>query len=71
MGLKQGAIGNTLEENIGNLKGNMLRTKEKLKKPFPSLTPPPKTSLSACFSVPIGCMYFWFPKLLVTIFGVG
>jgi hypothetical protein len=36
MELKQGAIGNTVEENIGNLKGNMLGTKEKLKKPFPS-----------------------------------
>ncbi len=42
MGLKQGAIGNTLEEHIGNLvgthwelEGNMLGTKEKLKKPSP------------------------------------
>jgi hypothetical protein len=33
MELKGGAIGNTLREHIGNLKGNMLGTKEKLKKP--------------------------------------
>jgi hypothetical protein len=44
MGLKQGAIGNTLEEHIGNLVGthcelerNMLGTKEKLKKPSPHI----------------------------------
>jgi hypothetical protein len=42
MGLKQGAIGNTLGEQIGNLMGtswelkrNMLGTKEKRKKSFP------------------------------------
>jgi hypothetical protein len=42
MGLKQGAIANTLEEHIENLmgthwelEGNMLGTKEKLKKPSP------------------------------------
>jgi hypothetical protein len=28
-------------------------------------------TLSACFSLPIDCMYFWFPKLFVTIFGLG
>jgi hypothetical protein len=28
-------------------------------------------TLNACFSLPIGCMYFWLPKLLVTIFGLG
>jgi hypothetical protein len=22
-------------------------------------------------NLPIACMYFWFPKLLVTIFGLG
>jgi hypothetical protein len=51
MGLKQGAIGNTLGEQIGNLmgpswelKGNMLGTKEKRKKsfPHPPLLPPHK-----------------------------
>jgi hypothetical protein len=42
MGLKRGAIGNTLGEQIGNLmgiswelKGNMLGIKEKRKKSFP------------------------------------
>jgi hypothetical protein len=29
MGLKRGAIGNTLGEHIGNLKGNIEGTKEK------------------------------------------
>jgi hypothetical protein len=45
MGLKQGAIGNPLGEHIGNLmgihwelEGNMLGTKEKMKKILP---PPP------------------------------
>jgi hypothetical protein len=60
MGLKLGAIGNTLGKHIENLRNmlgthwehrrNMVGTKEKL---------------------PIGCMYFWFPKLVVTIFGLG
>jgi hypothetical protein len=51
MGLKHGAIENTLEEQIGNLMGtswelkkNMLGTKEKRKKsfPHPPLPPPAK-----------------------------
>jgi len=60
MGLKLGAIGNTLGKHIENLRNmlgthwehrrNVVGTKEKL---------------------PIGCMYFWFPKLVVTIFGLG
>jgi hypothetical protein len=44
MGLKQGAIGNTFEEHIGNLVGthwerqeNMFLSKEKLKKTLPSV----------------------------------
>jgi hypothetical protein len=28
-------------------------------------------TFNACFSLPIGHMYFWFSKLLVTIFGLG
>jgi hypothetical protein len=28
-------------------------------------------TLSACFRLPIGCMYFLFSKLLVNIFGLG
>ncbi len=61
--------------------GNPLRTlrehvrnKGKMKK----ILPPPKIKRkkikapwSACFSLPIGCMYFWFAKLSVTIFGLG
>jgi hypothetical protein len=138
MGLKQGAIGNTLEEHNGNLvgthcelEGNMLGTKEKLKKPsphtstqnlnflecmlqpthwlhvfwisktvghhfWPGLTagaelnkeekqkvtppspcpPPPKKEKTRAnhecmLSHPIGCMKFLFPKLFVSIFGLG
>jgi hypothetical protein len=47
MGLKQGAIGNTLEEHIGNLlrthselERNMTKEKRK-KKPLPPPGPPP------------------------------
>jgi hypothetical protein len=50
-----------------------------MKKILPALPHNPKLkkieknqgTLSACFSLPTGCMYFWFPKLLVTIFGLG
>ncbi len=76
IGLKQGANGNTLEEHIGNLVGihweleeNMLGTKEKQKKPSPHT---PAQNFCECMLQPtIGCMYFWFSKLLVTIFGLG
>jgi len=73
--LKQGVIGNLMEthwEFEGNIKG----TKKKQKSSTHPL-PPPKTekekiqgTLNACFNLSIGCMYFWFPKLLVTIFGL-
>jgi len=39
MGLKPGAIGNTLGEHIGNLKGTCWEQRENEKKSFP---PPPK-----------------------------
>jgi hypothetical protein len=59
-----------LREHIVNLmrtcwelEGNMLGNKGKMNKI--------KAPLGACFSLPIGCMYFWFPKLLVTILGLG
>jgi len=41
MGLKRGAIGNTLGEQIENLR-NMLGTKEKRKKSYPPGPPHPK-----------------------------
>jgi len=43
MGLKRGAIGNTLGKPIWELEGNMLGTKEKRKKKPLSSFPPPKT----------------------------
>ncbi len=85
MGLKRGAIGNTLgeqhwklREHIGNPFGNLKgtcweqRKNEKTSSPHPKLKRKKNQgTLSACLSLPIGCMYFWFPKLLVTIFGIG
>ncbi len=91
MGLKWGAIGNTLGEHIGNL-GNILRTwwepienlrrgtcwEQRKNEKNPPL--PPKTQnlkenkprhLECMLSLPIGCMKFLFPKLFVTIFGLG
>jgi hypothetical protein len=81
-GFKQGAIGNTLGEHIGNLmrthwelERNM--TNEKRKKIPPPLFPPPhpklkrkkKSSYFECMLslLPIGCMKFLFPKLFITI----
>jgi hypothetical protein len=81
MRLKRGAIRNTLGEHIGNLmgthwefEGNMLGTKENGKHP-----PPPSRKLKGkksrhfewMLSFPIVCMEFLFPKLFVTIFGLG
>jgi len=83
MGSKQGAIGNTLGEQIGNLmgtswelKGNMLGTKEK--NPSPTPLPPPTQNLKekksrhfeCMLSLHIGCIKFLFPKLFFTIFGL-
>jgi hypothetical protein len=39
--------------------------------PKPKLLKKNQGTLSACFSLPNGCMYIWFLKLLVTIFGLG
>jgi len=62
-GAKMGAIGKALGEHIGNLmethwelERNMLGTKETLKK---------------IKSRHLDCMKFLFPKLFVTIFGLG
>jgi hypothetical protein len=58
------------------LERNMLRTKEKWKKillpTHPKLKGKIKSRHFECMlSLPIGCMKFIFPKLLVTIFGLG
>jgi len=75
MGLKRAAIGNTLGEHIGN----MLGTKGKRKNP-PAPPPGPTTEnlkgkksmyFECMLGLPIGCMKFLFPKLLVIIFGLG
>jgi hypothetical protein len=68
MGLKQGAMGNTLGAQIGN-KGKM----KKYPPPRPHLLQKEKTRAhhECMLSLPIGCMKFLFPKLLVTIFGPG
>jgi hypothetical protein len=70
MGLKRGAIGNTLGEHIGNLmgthwvlEGNMLGTKEKWEKN--------QRTLRSCWAFMLTRMKFLFPKLFVTIFGLG
>jgi hypothetical protein len=41
--------------------------------PFPRPSPKEKTTAhhECMLSLPIGCMKFLFPKLLVTIFGLG
>jgi hypothetical protein len=84
--LKRGAIGNPLGKHIGNLmgtrwelKGNMLGTKEKRKNPPPTPLAAPTQNIKennsrhfeCMLSLPIGCMKFLFPKLFVTIFGLG
>jgi hypothetical protein len=56
------------------LEENMLRTKEKFKKKLPS--PPPckekrPRHFECMLSLPIACMKFLFPKLFITIFGLG
>jgi len=58
MGLKRGAIGNTLGEHIGNLEGTYWeqRTNENKSRHFKHM-----------LSFPIGCMKFLLPKLFITI----
>jgi hypothetical protein len=64
------------------LEGNMLGTKEKWeKKSSPPPPPPPpypklnrkkkQGTLSACCAFPLATWNFLFPKLFVTIFGLG
>jgi hypothetical protein len=42
MGLKRGAIGNSLEEHIGNLKGTCWEQRKNEKNPPPPPSPNPK-----------------------------
>jgi len=72
MGLKQGAIGNTHGEHIGNL-----LEQRKNEKNLPLSPPPPpklkrkKTRHLECrLSLPIGCMKLLFPKFFGTIFNL-
>jgi hypothetical protein len=75
MRLKRGAIGNTLGEPIGNLKGTWWEQRIFLIKLLPPLNQKHKRKKSRHFecmlSLPIGCMKFLFPKLFGTIFGLG
>jgi hypothetical protein len=74
-GFKQGAIGNTLWEHIGNLLGTKKKEKILLSLPPSSLT---RTITSKkitrhfeCrLNLPLGCMKLQFPKLFVTIFSL-
>ncbi len=86
MGLKRSAIGNTFGEQIGNLMGirwelkrNMLGTKEKRKNLSPTPLAAPTQNLEGkksrhfecMLSLPISYIKFLFPKLFITIFGLG
>jgi hypothetical protein len=55
------------------LEGNMLGTKEKMKKiPLTQNLKEKKSRHFECMlSLPTGCMKFLFPKLIVTIFGLS
>jgi hypothetical protein len=64
---------------VGNLKGICWEQRKKEKIPPPSPLPPSKKlrrkiksrHFECMLSLPIGCMKFLFPKLFVTIFGLG
>jgi hypothetical protein len=79
MGLKQGVTGNTLEEHIENLV-NIMGTHwelegnkgEKKSSPAPQTLKEKESRHFKCLlNLPIGCMKFLFPKLFITIFGLG
>jgi hypothetical protein len=55
------------------LEGNMLGTKEKMKKipPTQNLKEKKSRHFECMLSLPTGCMKFLFPKLIVTIFGLS
>jgi hypothetical protein len=63
-------------EHIGNLKGTCWEQKKNEKKSLPSPSPynlkGKKSRHFECMpSLSIGCMKFLFPKLFITIFGLG
>jgi hypothetical protein len=65
-----------LGEQLGNMIRHTSATPKRKKKKKKSLPPPPKIQikklgpLGGC-CLPIGCMQFLFPKVLVTIFNLG
>jgi hypothetical protein len=69
MGLKQGAIGNTQGEHIGNLL-EQRKNEKNLPLPSPPLKKRKTTHLEYKLSFPIGCMKLLFPKLFGTIFNL-
>jgi hypothetical protein len=73
MGLKRGAIGNSLgeyTENLRNIVGNKGKKKEK-KSSYPTrnLKETNSRHFECMLSLRIGCMKFLFSKLWVTILG--
>jgi hypothetical protein len=59
---------------LWELEGNMLGTNEKRKQilsPHPKLKRKKERHFECMLSLLIGCMKFLFPKLFMTIFGVG
>jgi hypothetical protein len=79
MGLNRSVIGNTIGEHIWNL-WNKLRTwrehvgnkgKMKKKSHTPNLKEKNKADFEWMLNLPIGFMKFLFPKLFITIFGMG
>jgi hypothetical protein len=72
MGLKQGAIGNTHGEHIGNLLEQRKKDKN-LFAPHPNPTKlkrKEKRHLEGMPSLPIGCMKLLFPKLVGVVFNL-
>jgi hypothetical protein len=73
MGLKQGAIGNTHGERIGNLLEQMKKHKNLFGPPAPNLTKleRKKTRHLECMpSLPISCMKLLLPKLVGAVFNL-
>jgi hypothetical protein len=77
-GLKWGAIGNTLGEHIGNLKGTCWEQRKKKKKQFPAPSLSLKTkkkknqsTLSACWVFGLDAQNFYFQNHSSPFFGLG
>jgi hypothetical protein len=72
MGLKPGAIGITLGEHIGNLKGRCWgKTKKNKKKPLPLPTPPPPNKYCKIFYNLYPCESWKVFSIKEHIFHVG